>query len=381
MSEEQASVVLDEERQRKAKAYSRLQRRLLLVDLALGGLYLVLWLATGWHVALREWLSDLTSSPPIVLLLYGVVFFVPYIILSLPLSYYSGYVLPHRYEQSNQTLPGWAGDQVKSLALSGGLGILLIEIVYGLLRAAPDLWWLYAAGVMLFFTVVLSTAAPVLIAPLFFKFTPLDDEVLTQRLVNLAERAGIEVKGVYRFDMSTRTKSANAAVMGLGATRRIVLGDTLLDAFAPDEIETILAHELAHIVHRDMLLLILVNSALTLLSLWAASFVLRWGIGAFRLAGMADPAGLPLLGLTVAGIGLVAMPLGNAFSRWRESMADSFALNLTGKPCSFANAMIRLANQNLAEYDPERWEVILLYSHPPLVERIDKARAFAAGKA
>ncbi len=381
MSEEQTSVVLDEERQRKAKAYSRLQRRLLLVDLALGGLYLALWLATGWHIALREWVSGLTSSPPIVLLLYAVVFFTPYIILSLPLSYYSGYILPHRYEQSNQTLRGWVGDQVKSLALSGGLGILLLEIVYWMLRAAPDLWWLYAAGVMLFFTVVLSTAAPVLIAPLFFKFTPLDDEDLTQRLVNLAGRVGIEVKGVYRFDMSTRTKSANAAVMGLGATRRIVLGDTLLDTFAPDEIETILAHELAHIVHRDMLLLILVNSALTLLSLWAASFVLRWGVGALGLAGVADPAGLPLLGLTVGGVGLIAMPLGNAFSRWRESMADSFALDLTGKPRSFADAMIRLANQNLAEYDPERWEVILLYSHPPLVERIDKARAVATGKA
>lgn len=380
MDEEPKGVTLDEERQRQAKAYSRVQRRLLVADLLLGGAYMVIWLVTGWHIALRDWVAGLTGIPALAVLLFAVAISIPYLIIDLPLSYYGGFVLPHRYGQSNQTVIGWVSDQAKSLALSGVLGAVMLSIIYWLLRAAPDQWWLVAAGVMLFFTVILSTLAPVLIAPLFFKFTPLEDEDLTRRLVGLAGRAGTQVKGVYRFDMSRRTKSANAAVMGLGATRRIVLGDTLLDEFTPEEIETILAHELAHIAHRDMPLLIATNAALTLLSLWAASLALRWGVGTFGLAGIADPAGLPLLGLTVGAVGLVAMPLGNAFSRWRERLADRFALELTGKPHAFADAMTRLANQNLAEYDPERWEVVLLYSHPPLAERIARAHAFATAR-
>jgi STE24 endopeptidase len=255
----------------------------------------------------------------------------------------------------------------------------LLQIVYWLLRAAPDLWWLYAGGVMLLLTVVFASLAPVLIMPLFFKFTPLEDDDLAQRLIALAERAGTQVRGVFRFDMSTRTKSANAALMGLGSTRRIALGDTLLDEFTADEIETVLAHELGHHVHRDIVLGIIINSALTLLTFWVAALALRWGVGVFGLAGIADPAGLPLLALVGGILGLIAMPLGNAYSRWRERMADRYALESTGKPDAFADAMTRLANQNLADADPERWVVILLYSHPPIRERVAAAEAFSAG--
>jgi STE24 endopeptidase len=206
------------------------------------------------------------------------------------------------------------------------LGLILLEVVYWLLRARPDDWWLYAAAVMLFFTVVLSSLAPVLIAPLFFKFTPLEDQDLANRLIRLAERAGTRVKGVYRFDMSRRTKSANAALMGLGATRRIVLGDTLLDEFTYDEIETVLAHELAHHVHRDIPVGIAVNSVLTLFSFWIAHLALTWSVDAFNLTSISDPAGLPIFGLVTAIISLIAMPLGNAYSRWRERLADRYAL-------------------------------------------------------
>lgn len=381
MSKAAAAVVLDEERQQKAKEYARVSRRLLLVDLLLGGAYMVLWLAVGWNTALREWVDAITRSPALAVLIYALIFGAPYAIADLPLSYYGGFVLPHRYGQSTQTLAGWIADQIKGAAISVPLGVLVLEIVYALLRAAPVWWWLYAAIVMLLLTVVLSVLAPVIITPIFNKFTPLADEDLARRLLDLAARAGTEVKGVFRFDMSRRTKSANAAVMGLGATRRIVLGDTLLDEFTPDEIETVLAHELAHLVHRDMPLLVAVSSLLTLVSFGAAHLVLRWGIEAFNLQGLADPAGMPVFALTLGAIGLIAMPLSNAFSRWRERMADRYALEMTRKPEAFASAMTRLANQNLGEADPERWVVILLYSHPPISARVAAARAFAAAQA
>jgi STE24 endopeptidase len=378
-SEQPAPPTLDAERQKQARQYARIRRRLMVVDLALGGVYVILWLALGWSVGLRGWVETISHAPAIALTLYAIGFAVPYTLIDTPLSYYSGFVLPHRFGQSNQSFWHWVGDQAKGLAISAPLGLGLLQVIYWLLRAAPDLWWLYAAGVMLLFTVVLSSLAPVLILPLFYKFTPLEDDDLAQRLIELAERAGTHVRGVFRFDMSTRTKSANAALMGLGNTRRIVLGDTLLDEFSADEVETVLAHELGHQVHKDIPLGIAFNTALTLLTFWVAGLALRWGVNALGLAGIADPAGLPLLALVGGVLGLIAMPLGNAYSRWRERLADRYALESTRKPDAFADAMTRLANQNLAEADPERWVVLLLYSHPPIRERVAAAQAFGGG--
>jgi len=378
-SEQPAPPTLDAERQKQARQYARIRRRLMVVDLALGGIYVILWLALGWSVALRGWVDTISLAPAVALILYAIGFAVPYTLIDLPLSYYSGFALPHRFGQSNQSFWHWVGDQAKGLAISALLGIGLLQVIYWLLRAAPDLWWLYAAGVMLLFTVVLSSLAPVLILPLFYKFTPLEDDDLAQRLIGLAERAGTQVRGVFRFDMSTRTKSANAALMGLGNTRRIVLGDTLLDEFTADEVETVLAHELGHHIHKDVPLGIAFNTALTLLTFWAAGLALRWGVNTLGLAGIADPAGLPLLALVGGVLGLIAMPLGNAYSRWRERLADRYALESTRKPDAFADAMTRLANQNLADANPERWVVLLLYSHPPIRERVAAAQAFAAG--
>jgi STE24 endopeptidase len=173
--------------------------------------------------------------------------------------------------------------------------------------------------------------------------------------------------------MSRRTKAANAALTGVGNTRRIVIGDTLINEFSTDEIETVLAHELGHHVHRDIPILITFGALSTTLSLYLASLVLNWAIGYFGFSGPADIAAFPALGLIFGAYGLITMPIDNAFSRWRESMADDYALEVTGKREAFASAFTRLANQNLGEVDPEKWVVFMFYSHPPLGERIAKA--------
>jgi STE24 endopeptidase len=368
-------TVLDPERQKQAKEYARIRRRLWLVDTIFSAVYAILWLFLGWATALRDWLMIFTNNQWVLVALFIAIFGGIYSIINLPLGYYSGFVLPHRFGQSNQSFRDWVIDQIKGLAIGAPLGLLVLELLYLALRATGGLWWLWAAVGMLIFTVILSNLAPVLIAPLFNKYVPLGDEhkELADRLLDLARRANTKVKGVFKYDMSKRTKAANAALTGVGNTRRIVIGDTLINEFSTDEIETVLAHELGHHVHRDIPVLITFGTLSTTLSLFLASLALNWAIGYFGFTGPADVAAFPALGLIFGAYGLITMPLENAVSRWRESMADDYALQATGKKEAFASAFTRLANQNLGEVDPEKWVVFLFYSHPPLGERIAKA--------
>jgi len=368
---------LDPERQRRARQYAAVRRRLSLLELAASAAYLTLWLAFGWtHSAQSAWRSVLPGvagwlEPALMALAVGL----PWMIVTFPLDYYIGFVLPHRYELSTQTIAGWLTDQAKGLAVSAALGIPLLVGLYGLMRWTPDAWWLGAATGYALVTTVLAVLSPVLLLPLFYNLQPLgqEHEGLRQRLLGLARTAGARIEGVYQFNMSRRTKAANAALTGLGRTRRILLGDTLLASFSDDEIETVLAHELAHHVHGDIPLSLLVGTGLSLGGFYLVAIGLDQLGGGVGLTSAADPAGLPLLALLFGAFGLLTMPLGNAFSRWRERLADEMALNLTHKPVAFARAMTRLANQNLADADPPRWVVWLLSSHPPLRDRIARA--------
>jgi len=371
-------ISIDPDRQARAKEYARLSRRLMIVDLALAAAYVLAWLLLGWSSTLKEYLLQFTRNEWLLVAAYGAVFAGIYLLIDLPLSYYEGFVLPHRYGISNQTLAGWVSDQVKSGLLSALLGGALLEIIYAVLRAAPETWWLWAGGILLFFSIVLANLAPVLLLPLFYKLSPLGEEYadLADRLERLAAHAGTRVRSVYKFDMSKRTKAANAALTGLGNTRQILLGDTLLAEFTPDEIETILAHELGHHVNRDISAGILVSTVITLGGLYLAHLGLSWGVRFFEFDGIADIAALPLFGLVMGAYGLVTMPLSNAFSRWRERRADEYALRATGKGAAFASALTRLANQNLADADPEPWVEWLLYSHPALSKRIRMAESW-----
>jgi STE24 endopeptidase len=371
-------TTLDPERQKKAKQYARIRRRLWLVDNLVSALYALAWLFFGWAISLRDWLLTFTSNDWLLIALFVAVSGGLYSVLNLPLGYYSGFVLPHRFEQSNQTLKDWILDQLKGLAVGAPIGLILLELFYLALRATGGFWWLWAAGGLLVFNVLLSNLAPVLIMPIFNKFVPLGDEhkELADRLMKLAERARTRVRGVFKFDMSKRTKSANAALTGIGNTRRIILGDTLINEFTPDEIETVLAHELGHHVHRDIPFLITFGTVMTMVGFYLASLGMNWAIRYFGFAGISDPAAFPALGMILGAYGLITMPLDNAVSRWRESMADDYSLESTGKRQAFASAFTRLANQNLGEIDPERWVVFLFYSHPPLGERIQKATRY-----
>ena len=248
---------IDVDRQQKAREYARIRHRLLLVDLAIAAAGVLIVLLSGLGTWLRNILQPLAWQPvqgwfPWQILVYFLILIVAYQITSAPLTYYSGFVLPHRYKISTQSLKGWLLDLCKGLGLSLVFEAFVIELVYVLLATQPQIWWLWVALVLLFFTVVMANLAPILILPLFYKFSPLPEGELTQRLLALAARAKTRVRGVFTMQMSSKTTAANAALMGLGNTRRIVVGDTMLDQYTPDEIEVVLAHELGHHVHHDI---------------------------------------------------------------------------------------------------------------------------------
>jgi len=370
--------MLDSEKQEKARRYSKINKRLMLIDLALGLLYLFAWLTLGWSRDLKLFLENITNIEWIIIALFLFIFGGIFMLINLPLSFYEGFVLPHQFGLSNQNLKDWIIDQIKAGLLGGILGLVILEVIYAVLRIAPETWWLWAAGILLLFNIILANLAPVLLFPIFYKFQPLGDEYaeLETRLLSLAKESQTYVKGVYKFDMSRRTKAANAGLTGLGNTRRIILGDTLLNEFHADEIETVMAHELGHHVHKDIPLGIIIESAITLLGLYFASWGLNWGVNVFGFEGVWDIAGFPLFTLVIGAFGLITMPLTNAYSRWRERMADRYALEITKNGSAYASALTRLANQNLAQADPPAWEVFFLHSHPALSKRIAMAQEY-----
>jgi len=269
-------------------------------------------------------------------------------------------------------------DRAKAFGLGLVLSIGAATVIYWLIRLSPDRWWLAAGALFAVILVGLTNVAPVVLLPLFYPVKPLDREALRVRLLALADRAGARVLGAYEWGLSSKTRKANAALAGLGATRRILVSDTMLAHYSDEEIEVVLAHEIAHHVHGDIWKGIVFESVLILAGFFLGARVLSGLADTFSLRGAADVAGLPLLLLAAGAVSLVMLPLAHALSRAFERKADRFALALTRNPGAFISAMRRLAAQNLAEEHPSRIVQLLFYSHPPVRERIAAAQAFKA---
>jgi STE24 endopeptidase len=380
-----APVELDPARQEDARRFARQRRRLSLVNLAISVVLIAILLLSGLNFWLRDTLALLSGRwepvagwQPLLVALYFLALALAVTIIDLPLSYYSGYVLPHRYGLSTQSRAGWTWDLIKGLALSLVFELVAVVFVYWLLAVSPEWWWLWIGVAALFVSVILANLAPVLLLPLFYKLTPLPEGEVRSKTLALAAQARTHVRGAYSMNMSAKTTAANAAVMGLGNTRRIVIGDTLLDRYTPDEIEVVVAHELGHQVHQDIPKLIAAQSVVTLGGFYLASLTLNFVVtNVPGYHGLSDPATMPLLAAVLGIFGLVILPLNNGFSRLVESQADGYALDLTGKVGAFKSAMTRLANQNLAELTPPAWAEFFLYDHPSTGRRLAYADRWA----
>jgi STE24 endopeptidase len=362
----------------KSARYHRLQRRASLLGTGLGALLLLVLLVTGGSAALREAAAAASrGSFTLTIVVYVVVLALLTEAIQLPIAFYLGVTLERRYGLSTQTTLRWWLDQAKAGAIGLVFGICGALLVWSLLRWSPDRWWLLSAICLSIILIVLAQLAPVILLPLFYDVKPLDREGLAARLVALAERAGAYVIGVFEWRLSDRTKKANAALAGIGQTRRILLSDTLLAEHSDDEIEVILAHELAHHVYHDIWSGLALETALITLGLYLADRMLTAFSGSFGLMGKADIAALPLVLLMGGAVSLALMPMANAFSRAHERRADRYALRLTNNVSAFVTAMKRLGAQNLAEEQPSRLVEILFYTHPPMAKRIAAAHVWA----
>ena len=359
-----------EEENDSARAYNRTKRILFLVELSVGLTFLVVLLFSGASISLARWLETISGNTWIVVLLYLTVVGCAFELLSIPLDFYGGFVLEHKYGQSTQVLPAWAWDELKGILVGAVIGIPVLETVYWLLRRYPQSWWIIASVMFIVFVVIMANLAPVILMPIFYKFSPLGDEELRRRLLALSEKANARVKGVYEMDISRKTRAANAALVGLGNTRRIVLGDTLLERYEPEEIEVILAHELGHHRNHDMWKGLIFQSIISAVGLYLSYIALNAFSTVLGLRGPADIAGFPLLLLVLLAVSLFFLPTTNAFSRSLERRADAFAIQLTENPDAFISMMGKLGKQNLSEIEPNPIVEFLLFSHPSIGKRI-----------
>jgi len=359
----------------EARRYAQIRYRLMLLELAGWVVFLVGYQGAGVSVLAAERVAAWTPSDALQLAASLAVFGVCAYLVFLPLHLYGSFFLEHRFGLSRLTWPRWCVREFKQVALSAAFSLLLLEGLYMLLRAAPATWPLWATVGWLTVSVVLARVFPTWVLPLFYKTSRLADEALSRRLLALCERARLSVLGVFRVNLGVETRKANAALAGFGRTRRVLVSDTLLERFEPEEIETVLAHELGHQHHRHINKLLLLSAAGSFLAFSLVQMCTsRWMV-ALGFDGLADLAGFPLLMLVLWAIGLIGLPLQQGISRAFEWQADRFAVALTQKPMAFAGALRKLGELNLADPAPPRWIEWLFYDHPAIHRRIRAAEA------
>ena len=362
----------------EAREYNRTKRWLDVGDMVLSFGFLIVLLVTGWTNTLSA-LARRMGGDHYALNLFLYVLYLSILskILGFALDVY-GFRLEHRFGLSNQRTGSWIRDEIKGWVLGLVLGTFLAEIVYALIRISPQYWWLLGWIIFIGLFIFFAQIAPVVLFPLFYKFVPLQNEELKARLVRLGERAGTRVRGVYEWKLSDKSRKGNAALTGLGNTRRIIIADTLLQNYSNDEIEAVLAHELGHHVHSHLIKMIVVQALVTLAGFWAANEVLRYAIDEQKMfQHLSDFANLPLLALVASGISLLLMPALNAFSRFTERQADLYCWKSVPNVTPYITAMEKLGKQNLSENHPSRVVELLFHSHPPISKRIAAAEAWA----
>ncbi len=333
------------------------------------------WL--GYSLQLETYLSGFIENQYLLFTVFVLVIGFVGSVISFPISWYSGFYLEHKYNLSNQTFWKWIWEGFKGLLVSLILGIPILLLFYFSLNYFGTNWWLPFAGIMFFISVILSQIFPVLIFPIFYKVTPIEDETLKEKIKSLGQKAGIKVENIYKFNMSKNTKKANAAFTGLGKTKRIILGDTLLNSYTTEEIETVIAHELGHFKKKHIVKNILIGTASSFLTLFLIALFYENSLNWFGFESITQVSAIPLLALWSMLIGIVQTPLGNILSRKFEYEADEYAIMETKNPLAFTKTLEKLTDQNLGDKEPHPFVEWFFYSHPSIKNRINAIHKFA----
>jgi STE24 endopeptidase len=359
------------------KRYSRTKLLIGITSALLSFVVLLILVAGGYSKDFAEWAGSVTSNSYAALLLFAVAVGFSQTVFTLPLSYYSGYVVEHHYGLSNQSFWRWVWERLKGLLVAAPIGAVVLIVIYFCLHEYGSLWWLPVSIVLTGFSVVLARLAPVIIMPLFYKFTPVADGSLKERIMRLCAHASLRVEGVFSFNLSKNTRKANAGFTGIGKSRRIILGDTLVKEFSEEEIETVFAHELGHYKHRHIIIGICIGTVSTFAGLFVTARLYEASLAAFGFSLISELAALPLLAIWLSVFALVTSPLGNMLSRHHERQADAYAVKATGNGPAFISALRKLAAMNLADPEPHPLVEFLLYSHPAIAKRIKFVEALS----
>ena len=364
--------LLDKDKQEQARRYEKENR---ILGLA-GTLLSLAFLLILYHSGLSALLAQNTLGGPLVLtyLVYIAVFQIGVFVLSLPLSFYGGYIHEHKWNFSNHTIKSWFWEKIKSFFV----GLILMWIVLGLLfwiwDVFPQYWWLAAGCGMVLFSVVFATLFPVVVLPIFNKYTPIVERDLSDSLNKILKEGGLRSSGFFKEDMSRQTKKENAFLTGLGKTRRVVIGDNLMDNMNIEEVSTILAHEVGHYKHRHIWKGVALGTAQQFIVFFIVHSMMLSLFPQFLSSPQWNLTVFPYFIILVGGIsGFLFGPLGQAFSRFFERQADQYALSSSINPRDFASALAGIANRNLSNAYPHKWVKILFYSHPPIGERLGLA--------
>lgn len=351
------------------------------ISIIVAGLMLVL----GWARGVRTWLEKTLKWFPLVA--FGTSFF--YILASslitFPFSYYMGFVRQHEYNLSTQTLPEWLNEQAIGLGLGLVIGSLFLTLLYVIIRAARNTWWIWGSVVTIAFAAVISMLFPVYIAPLFNTSTPMEQSELRDEIIAMAQANGVPADNVYVYDRSRQTNSISANVSGFGPTTRISLADTLLERGSPEAVRAVMAHEIGHYVLRHNVSGLIFSAMFILFSFAFVHFTFRWAAKNERwgVRDIADPAGLPLVMVLLSVVGLITSPLQRSLVYFNEQQADMFGLNAAREPDGFAEASVLLSEYRKME--PTALEEFFFYDHPSGWNRVHnamvwKAHEIAAGR-
>ena len=360
-----------------SKRYNNIKLGFSIGEGVLSFILILLFVVTGLSLNLQNYINNFVSDSYLLFLLFTIITGIAMAVIFSPANFYTGFYLEHKYNLSNQTFLKWIWEGAKGIAVSSVIGLPILLFFYYSLIQFGNLWWLPFAIVLFLVSVILARVVPVFILPLFYKITPIDDEDLKGRINSLAKDAGIKVENVYKFDMSKNTKKANAAFTGIGKSKRILLGDTLLENYTKDEIETVIAHELGHYKKKHIIKNIVIGTIASFLTLFIISVLYNISIQWFGFDKITIVAALPLLSIWIMLIGLIQTPLTNILSRKYEYEADEYAITSTGKPVSFESTLNKLTEQNLGDKDPHPFVEWFFYSHPSIKNRISALEKFA----
>lgn len=363
--------------ERDIKRYNRIKLVVSLISGTVSFIVIMVLIAGGYSTDIERFALSMTSKSYVALLIFAGIFGVINSFVTLPMNFYSGFILEHTYNLSNQTFVQWLWEGTKGFLVSIPIAIPLILLLYYFLVTFGSNWWLPTGITLFIFSIGLSRIAPIVILPLFYKLTPLEDSALKQNILSMTGSTSMHVEGIYTFNLSKTTKKANAAFTGIGKSKHILLGDTLMQNFTDDEIATVFAHELGHYTHGHIRKGIATGTAIIFVGLYLTSIAYEASLPWFGFTSITQLAALPLLTAWLGMYSLFTSPISNILSRKHEFEADRYAVERTKNKEAFVSAMNKLAEMNLADKQPHPLVEFLFYSHPSIEKRIHAAETVA----